>query len=132
MFEYFNRGLRTNSFICEDQVEDIKPMPNPNVLKLICIPMARWMMISRKEKRGIYDDYVQWVIFIQQCFQIIISGKEPPQINTFLAAAGWNLKKMMNKPKKDIIFWLFEGFNAQINMLVPCHGCQVTENDNYV
>jgi len=41
--------------------------------------------------------------------QNYLSGKESPQINAFLAATGWNLKKMMRKLKKEInqsIKWL--------------------------
>ena len=36
--------------------------------------------------------------------QNYLSGKNSPQINAFLAAAGWNLKKMMQKLKQEIVF----------------------------
>lgn len=38
--------------------------------------------------------------------QNYLHGSDAPQINAFLAAAGWNLKKMMKKIKEQIIFWL--------------------------
>ena len=34
--------------------------------------------------------------------QNYLHGKESPQINAFLAATGWNLKKMMRKLKADL------------------------------
>ena len=41
--------------------------------------------------------------------QNYLHGKDAPQINAFLAAAGWNLKKLMTKLKNDIknYFFLF-------------------------
>ena len=53
--------------------------------------------------------------------QNYLHGEESPQINAFLAAAGWNLKKMMGKLKKDIIFWIFETFTAQTIMFIENH-----------
>lgn len=38
--------------------------------------------------------------------QNYLNGKNSPQINAFLAATGWNLKKMMRKLKKEYIIWL--------------------------
>ena len=38
--------------------------------------------------------------------QNYLSGEDSPQINAFLAATGWNLKKMMEKIKKQTVFWL--------------------------
>ncbi len=39
--------------------------------------------------------------------QNYLNGEKSPQINAFLAATGWNLKKMMEKLKKELekIFW---------------------------
>ena len=45
--------------------------------------------------------------------QNYLSGKNSPQINAFLAAAGWNLKKMMQKLKQEIVFL----FSILINCL---------------
>lgn len=39
--------------------------------------------------------------------QNYLHGKESPQINAFLAATGWNLKKMMGKLKQELRKWLF-------------------------
>ena len=38
--------------------------------------------------------------------QNYLHGPDSPQINAFLAATGWNLKKMMRKLKHKIIIWL--------------------------
>jgi len=38
--------------------------------------------------------------------QNYLHGEDSPQINAFLAAAGWNLKQMMKKLKKQLL-WLF-------------------------
>jgi len=41
--------------------------------------------------------------------QNYLSGPKSPQINAFLAATGWNLKKMMRKLKEELnksINWL--------------------------
>lgn len=38
--------------------------------------------------------------------QNYLQGKESPQINAFLAATGWNLKKMMKQLKQEVISWL--------------------------
>ena len=53
--------------------------------------------------------------------QNYLHGKDSPQINAFLAAAGWNLKKMMKKLKKDIVFWLFEKINMQTSIFWNKH-----------
>jgi len=37
-----------------------------------------------------------------------LHGADSPQINAFLAAAGWNLKKMMTKLKEEFLFYVFE------------------------
>ncbi|MCH7535347.1 MAG: hypothetical protein IH948_06315 [Bacteroidetes bacterium] len=34
--------------------------------------------------------------------QNYLHGEESPQINAFLAAAGWNMKKMMKKLKEEM------------------------------
>jgi len=46
--------------------------------------------------------------------QNYLHGEDSPQINAFLAATGWNLKKMMRKLKSDIIFWLFKLYKYRI------------------
>jgi IS5 family transposase len=39
--------------------------------------------------------------------QNYLSGSSSPQINAFLAATGWNLKKMMKQLKKEVkLFWM--------------------------
>jgi IS5 family transposase len=38
--------------------------------------------------------------------QNYLHGSQSPQTNAFLAATGWNLKKMMNKLKQQAISWL--------------------------
>lgn len=47
--------------------------------------------------------------------QNYLHGKGSPQINDFLAATGWNLKKMMRKLKQELKKWLFFVQN------IPCH-----------
>ena len=47
--------------------------------------------------------------------QNYLHGEDSPQINAFLAAAGWNLKKMMKKLKKEVIFWLLQVTSYQMN-----------------
>jgi IS5 family transposase len=49
--------------------------------------------------------------------QNYLSGKDSPQINAFLAAAGWNLKKMMKKLKQQIKFTYFHFFESIIQSL---------------
>jgi IS5 family transposase len=39
--------------------------------------------------------------------QNYLHGADSPQINAFLAATGWNLKKMMRKLKEEAIDWAF-------------------------
>ncbi len=39
--------------------------------------------------------------------QNYLHGKDSPQINAFLAATGWNLKKMMKQLKKEVTSWLY-------------------------
>jgi IS5 family transposase len=41
-----------------------------------------------------------------------LHGESSPKINAFLAAAGWNLKKLAEKLKAKL-FWLFENFIAR-------------------
>jgi hypothetical protein len=36
--------------------------------------------------------------------QNYLQGKSSPRINEMLAASGWNLKKMMGKLKKELLF----------------------------
>jgi len=43
--------------------------------------------------------------------QNYLSGNQSPQINAYLAATGWNLKKMMKKLKEDYQNFLFAFFN---------------------
>ena len=44
--------------------------------------------------------------------QNYLHGTESPQINAFLAATGWNLKKMMLQLKEEAFYWL--NFFSQI------------------
>lgn len=44
--------------------------------------------------------------------QNYLSGPNSPQINAFLAATGWNLKKMMKQLKREIEILFFQIFNA--------------------
>ena len=39
--------------------------------------------------------------------QNCLHGADSPQINAFLAAAGWNFKKRMRKLKEEFIFYIF-------------------------
>jgi len=52
--------------------------------------------------------------------QNYLHGKHSPQINAFLAATGWNLKKMMVKLRKDIENQLF-AFLCKIRICLPGH-----------
>ena len=40
--------------------------------------------------------------------QNYLHGEKSPQINAFLAATGWNLKKLMEKLKKQSSFYFFQ------------------------
>lgn len=40
--------------------------------------------------------------------QNYLQGTSSPQINAFLAATGWNFKKLMKKLKKEVVFWLLQ------------------------
>lgn len=40
-----------------------------------------------------------------------LHGADSPQINAFLAAAGWNFKKLMQKIKKSFVYLIFYYFN---------------------
>ncbi len=42
--------------------------------------------------------------------QNYLGGENSPQINAFLAAAGWNFKKMMKKFKVEVKNWIFQNF----------------------
>jgi len=42
--------------------------------------------------------------------QNYLNGENSPQINAMLAAAGWNFKKMMEKLKAEIKFFIFQHF----------------------
>jgi IS5 family transposase len=44
--------------------------------------------------------------------QNYLSGSASPQINAFLAATGWNLKKMMKQLKKEIEILVFQIFDS--------------------
>ncbi|MGB1247372.1 MAG: transposase, partial [Chitinophagales bacterium] len=47
--------------------------------------------------------------------QNYLSGKQSPQINAYLAATGWNLKKLMKELKENLhhlIFYLFRILNS--------------------
>ena len=50
--------------------------------------------------------------------QNYLHGVESSQINAFLAAAGWNLKKMMKKLKKEVIFWLLSVISNLTNIFL--------------
>jgi len=52
--------------------------------------------------------------------QNYLSGKDSPQINAFLAATGWNLKKMIKKLKLELekIFSYFKFNFFNINLIV--------------
>jgi len=39
--------------------------------------------------------------------QNYLAGEKSPQLNAFLAATGWNLKKMMEKLKKELLWFYF-------------------------
>ena len=51
--------------------------------------------------------------------QNYLSGSSSPQINAFLAATGWNLKKMMKKLKEENQKLLFAPFKSILNLLFP-------------
>ena len=40
--------------------------------------------------------------------QNYLNGESSPQINALLTAAGWNFKKMMEKLKEEVNFWIFQ------------------------
>jgi len=42
--------------------------------------------------------------------QNYLNGESSPQINALLAAAGWNFKKMMERLKAEVKFWIFQLF----------------------
>ena len=50
--------------------------------------------------------------------QNYLHGVESSQINAFLAATGWNLKKMMKKLKKEVIFWLLSVISNLTNIFL--------------
>ena len=52
--------------------------------------------------------------------QNYLSGNNSPQINAYLAATGWNLKKMMEKLKLNSLYLAFESFiNFFLNLIYP-------------
>jgi len=52
--------------------------------------------------------------------QNYLSGNNSPQINAYLAATGWNLKKMMEKLKLNSLYLVFESFiNFFLNLIYP-------------
>jgi len=53
--------------------------------------------------------------------QNYLHGANSPQINAFLAATGWNLKKMMEKLKEEISFWIFFLFQEQFSLFSKKH-----------
>ncbi len=50
--------------------------------------------------------------------QNYLHGSKSPQINAFLAATGWNLKKMMKKLKEDLKNMLFRFFQNQALLFI--------------
>jgi IS5 family transposase len=46
-------------------------------------------------------------------------GEEGIQINTLMAATAWNLKKMMEKLKEEILHFIFRFFFLKIYFLAP-------------
>jgi len=53
--------------------------------------------------------------------QNYLHGAESPQINAFLAATGWNLKKMRRKLKKQVILWRLQIVSHQIDIFLEKH-----------
>jgi IS5 family transposase len=51
--------------------------------------------------------------------QNYLHGSSSPQINAFLAAAGWNLKKMMKKLKEEHQKLFFAFYHSILNFLFP-------------
>jgi IS5 family transposase len=51
--------------------------------------------------------------------QNYLHGSSSPQINSFLAAAGWNLKKMMKKLKEEHQKLFFAVYHSILNCLFP-------------
>lgn len=51
--------------------------------------------------------------------QNYLSGSSSPQVNAFLAATGWNLKKMMKKLKEEHQKVFFAFFQSLLNFLFP-------------
>ena len=51
--------------------------------------------------------------------QNYLSGPDSPQINAFLAATGWNLKKMMRQMKSEVKLSLFQIFEIILTYLFP-------------
>ena len=47
--------------------------------------------------------------------QNYLTGEKSPQMNAFLAATGWNLKKMMEKLKKELL-WLYFSFWKNVKL----------------
>ncbi len=43
--------------------------------------------------------------------QNYLNGSNSPKINAMLAATGWNLKKLMEKLKKEFFGFIFSGEN---------------------
>lgn len=50
--------------------------------------------------------------------QNYLHGSKSPQINAFLAATGWNLKKMMKKLKEELKNMLFRFFQNQAILFI--------------
>jgi len=51
--------------------------------------------------------------------QNYLLGKKGVQINAFMTATAWNLKKLMEKLKEDFLFFIFQRFSPKkINYLV--------------
>lgn len=51
--------------------------------------------------------------------QNYLSGSSSPQINAFLAATGWNLKKMMKKLKEENKKSFFAFYKVILEFLYP-------------
>ena len=75
-------------------------------------PLKRDTAYQRKQKRKKFRRRaaIEPVIgHLKKYFRMgqnYLHGRFSPQMNAFLAAAGWNLKKMMLQLKEEAIFWL--------------------------
>ena len=51
--------------------------------------------------------------------QNYLSGPDSPQINAFLAATGWSLKKMMKQLKSEVKLSLIQIFEIILTCIFP-------------